>query len=289
MKLLVYSHDAFGLGNIRRMVAICEYLLKALPDLSILVISGSPALHQLRLPAGLDYVKLPCLGRDEAGNLGVRFLNTEVEETVQLRSQLIRTVTAHFQPDAVLVDKKPDGLKGELQATLDDLQRYRPDTRRVLLLRDILDSPEATVAQWQHYNYYATAETHYDQVWIVGSPDIFDAPQQYQFPPALRAKTQFTGYVRRGCGQRSALEVRQSLGLNATDPLVLVTPGGGGDGYHLLTTYLQTLDLLPPHGNLTSLVIGGPEMPDGKRPELLERIAATPQTHWLDYTDDLAS
>jgi predicted glycosyltransferase len=289
MKLLVYSHDAFGLGNIRRMVAICEYLLKALPDLSILVISGSPALHQLRLPAGLDYVKLPCLGRDEAGNLGVRFLKTEVDETVQLRSQLIRTVAAHFQPDAVLVDKKPDGLKGELQATLDDLQRYRPQTRRVLLLRDILDSPEVTVAQWQQHNYYATAETHYDQVWIVGSPDIFDAPTAYQFPPKLRAKTRFTGYVRRGCGQRSALEVRQAMGLSATDPLVLVTPGGGGDGYRLLTTYLETLDLLPPDRNLTSLIIGGPEMPTGQRPGLLARIAALRQTHWLDYTDDLAS
>lgn len=289
MKLLVYSHDAFGLGNIRRMVAICDYLLKALPDLSILVISGSPALHQLRLPPGLDYIKLPCLGRDETGNLGVRFLNTEVEETVQLRSHLIRTVTAHFQPDVLLVDKKPDGLKSELQSTLDDLQRYRPDTRRVLLLRDILDSPEATIAQWQQQNYYTTAETYYDQVWIVGSPDIFDAPIAYQFPPTLRAKTRFTGYVRRGCGQRSALEVRQDLGLSAADPLVLITPGGGGDGHHLLTTYLQALTMLPPEVNLTSLVIGGPELPVDKKPALLQRIAATPRTHWLDYTDDLAS
>ncbi len=289
MKLMVYSHDAFGLGNIRRMVAICDYLLRAMPQLSILVVSGSPALHQLRLPAGLDYVKLPCLGRDETGSLGVRFLNTEVEETVQLRSQLIRTVAAHFQPDVLLVDKKPDGLKGELQATLDDLQRYRPHTRRVLLLRDILDSPEATVAQWQRHHYYATADRHYDQVWIVGSPDIFDAPTAYQFPPALRAKTQFTGYVRRGYGQRSALEVRQSLGLSATDPLVLVTPGGGGDGDRLLTTYLQSLDCLPPTVNLTSLIIGGPELPADKKPALLRQMASTPRTHWLDYTDDLAS
>ncbi|MGF1568660.1 MAG: glycosyltransferase family protein [Nodosilinea sp.] len=289
MKLMVYSHDAFGLGNIRRMVAICEYLLKALPDLSILVVSGSPALHQLRLPTGLDYIKLPCLGRDEAGTLGVRFLNAEVEETVQLRSHLIRTTAAHFQPDVVLVDKKPDGLKGELQATLDDLQRYRPQTRRVLLLRDILDHPEATVAQWQHHRYYEIAQTHYDQVWIVGSPDIFDAPQQYQFPPALRAKTRFTGYVRRGCGLRSPRSVRQALGLSPTTPLVLVTPGGGGDGGHLLTTYLEALDLLPPAMALSSLIIGGPELPADQKPALLERIAGHPQTQWLDYTDDLAS
>ncbi|NCJ07581.1 glycosyltransferase [Synechococcales cyanobacterium C] len=289
MKLMVYSHDAFGLGNIRRMMAICDYLLKALPDLSILVVSGSAALHQLRLPKGLDYIKLPCLGRDEVGTLGVRFLHTEVDETVQLRSQLIRTVAAHFQPDLLLVDKKPDGLKGELQPTLDDLQRYRPEARRVLLLRDILDSPEATVAQWQHHHYYTTAENHYDQVWIVGTPDIFDAPQHYQFPPGLRAKTRFTGYVRRGCGRRSALEMRQSLGLSATDPLVLVTPGGGGDGFRLVNTYLQALAMLPPDQTLTSVIIGGPELPAAQKPMLLRHIETTPRTQWLDFTDDLAS
>ena len=59
MKLMVYSHDAFGLGNIRRMLAICQYLLRTLPNVSILVVSGSPALHTLSLPEGLDYIKLP--------------------------------------------------------------------------------------------------------------------------------------------------------------------------------------------------------------------------------------
>ncbi len=212
MKLMVYSHDAFGLGNIRRMVAICEYLLKALPDLSILVVSGSPALHQLRLPIGLDYIKLPCLGRDEAGTLGVRFLNTEVEETVQLRSHLIRTVAAHFQPDMLLVDKKPDGLKGELQATLDDLQRYRPQTRRVLLLRDILDSPEATVAQWQHHNYSAIAESHYDQVWIVGSPTFSMRRRRTSFP--------------RRCGPRPGLPATCAGAAGSAAPGRCVRPWG---------------------------------------------------------------
>lgn len=26
-KLMVYSHDTFGLGNIRRMLSICKYLI----------------------------------------------------------------------------------------------------------------------------------------------------------------------------------------------------------------------------------------------------------------------
>jgi predicted glycosyltransferase len=228
MKLLVYSHDAFGLGNIRRMVAICDYLLKAIPNLSILVLSGSPALHQLRLPEGLDYIKLPCLGRDEHGNMSVKFLRTELGDALKLRGELIRTATVNFQPDLLLVDKKPNGLWGELQPAVDYIKRHCPQTRLVLLLRDILDSPEATMEQWHRENYYALAETFYDQVWIVGTPDIFDAPRAYQFPPALAAKTRFMGYIRRGGGQRSPAAVRQSLGVVPSDRLVLVTPGGRG-------------------------------------------------------------
>ena len=40
LRLMVYSHDSFGLGNIRRMLAICEHLHASIGGVSILVISG---------------------------------------------------------------------------------------------------------------------------------------------------------------------------------------------------------------------------------------------------------
>ena len=86
MRLLVYSHDAFGLGNIRRMLAICEHLLSEIPDLSILLLSGSPMLQGFRLPKGLDYIKLPCLNRGETGEIAVKYLGMGVEEIVKLLS-----------------------------------------------------------------------------------------------------------------------------------------------------------------------------------------------------------
>ncbi|NJN20867.1 MAG: glycosyltransferase [Leptolyngbya sp. RL_3_1] len=289
MKLLVYSHDAFGLGNIRRMVAICDYLLKAIPNLSILVLSGSPALHQLRLPEGLDYIKLPCLGRDEHGNMSVKFLRTELGDALKLRGELIRTATVNFQPDLLLVDKKPNGLWGELQPAVDYLKRHCPQTRLVLLLRDILDSPEATMEQWHRDNYYALAETFYDQVWIVGTPDIFDAPRAYQFPPALAAKTRFMGYIRRGgraAIARSGAPVPRGFPQRS---LVLVTPGGGGDGFRLVETYLKAQSALTADQRIVSLIVGGPEMPSPQKHALLTHIVAHPQMHWLEFTDDLAS
>lgn len=108
-KILVYSHDAYGLGNISRMLAICNYLLKHIPNLSILLVSGSPMLHDFRLPPGLDYIKLPCLNRG-GGQMAVKYLNADMESILNLRSEIILAAAKNYQPDLVLVDKKPTGI-----------------------------------------------------------------------------------------------------------------------------------------------------------------------------------
>lgn len=286
MRLIVYSHDAFGLGNIRRMLAICQHLIKVYP-VSILVISGSPALHSLRLPQGLDYIKLPCLGRDESGVVSAKYLETNLEESVKLRSDLILSTVKNFQPDLILVDKKPDGLQQELQATLNYIKTHQPQTKLVLLLRDILDRPEATIAQWQRHGYYDTIANLYDQVWVVGVPEIFDVCREYQFPAAIAQKTRFCGYIRREPGLKPRQVLRQELQLQVDDKLVLLTPGGGADGYRLVDTYLKGLETQL--SDWRSLIISGPEMPAHQRQQMQQRIEQLPQVEMLEFTDDLVS
>lgn len=287
MKLMVYSHDAFGLGNIRRMLAICQHLLKTIPDLSILVISGSPALHSLRLPQGLDYIKLPCLGRDCQGQAEVRYLKNRPEEVVTLRSQLILAAATHFQPDVLLVDKKPHGLHHELRDTLDYLSRYRPQTRRVLLLRDILDSPAATVAQWQRSDYYRITQEQYDQIWVVGLREVFDLPQEYHFPLPLSRRVRFCGYLEREPGGIARSAMRQQLSLENSEPLVVVTPGGGRDGFPLLHTYLRGLARQPKP--FKTVMISGPEMSVAERQRLITQTQRLPTVKFMEFSDDLIS
>ncbi|MEO0756940.1 MAG: glycosyltransferase [Cyanobacteria bacterium J06648_16] len=287
MKLMVYSHDAFGLGNIRRMLAICQYLLKTLPQISILVVSGSPALHSLRLPQGLDYIKLPCLGRDMSGQITAKYLKSLPEEMVQLRSHLILTAAAHFQPDLLLVDKKPEGLRNELRETLGYLSRHRPQTKRVLLLRDILDTPATTIHQWQKNNYYHTAQAQYNQIWVVGTQEIFDLPEEYRFPSPLRRKVRFCGYINREMGRVTRPALRHQLGVHPEEPLVIVTPGGGGDGHTLIQTYLTAM-MDHPHPPKT-VIISGPEMPPEQQLQLQAQIEACPSLQLLEFTDDLMS
>lgn len=291
MKLMVYSHDAFGLGNIRRMLTICEYLLRTLPDISILVVSGSPALHTLRLPEGLDYIKLPCLGRDTSGQLGARYLKSMPETLVRLRSHLILTAAAHFEPDVLLVDKKPQGLRNELKATLGYLSRHCPNSKRVLLLRDILDTPTATIQQWQKNNYYQLTQQQYDQVWVVGTPEIFDLPHEYRFPLPLRRKVKFCGYLSRGCGRTPRDILRQQLGVHPKEPLVVVTPGGGGDGQQLIKTYIESVHQQTAAAQPVpqTVIIAGPEMPAEQQQQFQSEIAACDNIQLLEFSDDLIS
>ncbi len=289
MKLLVYSHDAYGLGNIRRMLDICDYLLQAIPNLSILVLSGSPMLQSFRLPQGLDYIKLPCLHRDDEGNLSAKYLKLDMNETVQMRGDLILTAALNFKPDLVLVDKKPYGLKDELKETLETLKDSLPETKWVLLLRDILDHPERTILEWQQLDSYRAIHNFYDQVLVVGTPEVFNPCVEYKFPAEIAAKVKFCGYMRRPQGLKSKDAVRQELKITSGDRCVLVTAGGGEDGYPLIHSYLEGLALLPKDYKLKSIVICGPEMPQVQREDLYRMAEKYPQVEISEFSDDLMS
>jgi predicted glycosyltransferase len=105
---------------------------------------------------------------------------------VRLRANLIKSATIDFAPDVVLVDKKPFGVQDELAGVLEMMSRAAHKPRLVLLLRDILDSAEATRGVWQKNGYYEAVSTYYDEVLVVGSPEIFDLRREYAFPPVRR-------------------------------------------------------------------------------------------------------
>lgn len=287
MRLMVYSHDTFGLGNIRRMLSICEYLLESIPDVSILLVSGSPMLHSFRIPAGLDYIKLPCINRGYSGNLSTKYLGTQVDETVKLRTDIILAATANFKPDLFLVDKKPYGLDRELKPTIDYIKRFLSHTKLVLLLRDILDCPEVTIEEWQKQGYYTAIQWFYDKVLVVGTPEVFDFCQEYKCPPPVASKIQQCGYIRKNF-KENPNDILHKLALEPQEKLVLVTPGGGEDGYQLVNTYLSGLALLPATHHIKSVVIAGPEMPQFHKQALYQIAKQYSHVQICEFTEQLS-
>src|SRR5206468_3771847 len=134
-RILLYSHDTFGLGNIRRTLLLSEALTAAFPGAAVLIVTGSPVIHALRIPEGLDYVKLPCLDRVAAERYEPRFLSDWSSDVKRMRRAILHRAALGFHPDLVIVDKRPAGVDGELLATLPALRRLPSQPRIVLGIR----------------------------------------------------------------------------------------------------------------------------------------------------------
>ena len=242
-RILVYSQDTFGLGNIRRMVRISEELVVVRDgDVSVLLIAGSPMLHAFRLSPRIDYVKLPCLARDVDGASEVKHLDMAFDDAVRMRASLTLSAASDFNSDIVLVDKKPLGVAGELARTLALLSQRATPPSIHLLLRDILDTPETTRAIWQAQGYHDAIERYYDSVIVVGDRDIFDVAEAYAFPPSTTAKLSYAGYLNRAPRDHCP-NLTRTMG---SAPTVLVHAGGGEDGAFLPDATLDALRMAGP-------------------------------------------
>jgi len=284
-KILVYSHDTYGLGNIRRMMAVVEHLVRKSPGVSVLVLSGSPMMHAFRLSQGIDYIKMPCLTRSQDGQYSPKYLSLSYDKVLGLRADLILNTVLEFEPDVIIVDKKPMGVQNELAPMLDVLRKKAARPKLVLLLREILDDPESTISIWERNRYHDVIRELYDSVLVLGSREIFDTASEYNFPPSTVAKLDYCGYIAKQPGRRARAHIRSSLALDDR-PLAMVTAGGGEDGYRLLHTYLSGCGA---GKNLQSLVFVGPEMAVSQQQELRAMASSLPDVRLLEFSDDVMS
>jgi predicted glycosyltransferase len=266
------------------MLAISEHLLETLPDVSVLLVTGSPMVHQFRLRPGLDYIKLPCLSRVANDEYSAKSLGTGIDQLIQLRSGLVLSAARDYNPDVVLIDKKPDGVRHELRPTLRHLLATRPDCRIALVLRDILDTPESTISQWRDRGYESVLREYFHSVLILGSSEVFDAPREYQFSRQLRRATHFAGYLRRPGSPADSACLRTRILQGSEQRLVLVTPGGGEDGFTLVRSYVAGMHFL--HG-VHSVIVCGPEMPQAQRQIIAQLLQERRDVTVSDFTGDM--
>ncbi|HET8706920.1 MAG TPA: hypothetical protein VFM46_11530, partial [Pseudomonadales bacterium] len=67
IRFLHYCHDDYGLGHLRRVLALAKYFTETLPNSEALIVTGSAMAHAFALPPRIDYVKLPAVTRTGNG------------------------------------------------------------------------------------------------------------------------------------------------------------------------------------------------------------------------------
>lgn len=278
-KIVLYSHDTFGMGNIRRTLLLAEEFITSYPGASILIITGSPMIHAFRIPKGIDYIKLPCLDRLEAEEYAPRFLSGCANEVKQTREAILRESILQFNPDLIVVDKRAAGVDGELLPTLHSLHQKGRHTKLVLGVRDILDEPERTRKVLIGNGSFEVIERFYDEVWVYGCKTVFDTVKEYAFPESVVQKTVYCGYLKRPTLSAERLD---------GPPRILVTTGGGGDGGDVIEAYLTGLSTLPRNVALRSTIIFGPQMPHARRAEILHRFDYMADVAFLEFEAEIA-
>lgn len=222
-RFLVYSHDTFGLGHLRRCMALIKSVCARHPEASVLLVTGSPMVHRYGMPQGSDYVKLPALVKVEAEQYEARSLQISGDAIRSLRSSLILHTVRDYRPNVMLVDHSPTGSRGELLPALDWL-RENGGCQRILGMRDILDDPKSVIDLWQRTKVYDVLEKNYDHFVVYGNQEVYDPVRQYALPSSIASRAQFMNYV---CTPDDGMRDPSAAG---SKPMVFVTIGGGDGG-----------------------------------------------------------
>src|SRR5262245_8356381 len=145
-RFLLYSHDSWGLGHLRRSLTLAAGLVETFPAAEILLLTGSPCATLFPTPPRVGLVKMPSVSKGTSGEYVPRSLAGTIASTMQLRRNLILEAYRSFRPTLVLVDHKLIGLQGE---AYEMLRAARADgVQTVLGIRDVIDSPGAVAVEW---------------------------------------------------------------------------------------------------------------------------------------------
>jgi len=266
-RILIYSHDTFGLGHLRRCRTIAHSLVERFKQLSVLILSGSPIIGSFDFRARVDFVRVPGVIKLRSGEYTSLNLHLDVEQTLQLRGSIIRHTAEMFDPDLFIVDKEPAGLRGEVLETLEALKAR--GTRLVLGLRDVMDEPRLLEPEWQRKNVVPALRELYDEIWVYGLPQICDPLEGVSLPLSVRQKMVYTGYLYREVPTHGAPPRLPEI---TRRPYLLVTTGGGGDGEALIEWVLRAYEhdpLLP----YPALLVLGPFMQPERQAEFMDRAS----------------
>ncbi|MFD2263146.1 glycosyltransferase family protein [Lacibacterium aquatile] len=275
-RLLIYSHDSFGLGHLRRCRSIAQSLVQKNPDLNVLILSGLPLIASYMFDERVSFRLVPGIIKTQDGDYQAISKEADIRDVIEARSRVILETAKEFKPDVFLVDKEPLGVRGEVLDTLDYLKTI--GTPVVLGLRDVMDDPVLFAAEWSRKQAVPALEQYFEEVWVYGLKELYEPLRGLKLPNSVKQKLVYTSYLRR---EENAEPLEEPLEIDK--PFLLVTPGGGGDGESMVDWVLRGLEA-DPSIPLRILLVCGPFMNADVRAGFEARASKLPNVTILTFT-----
>lgn len=223
---------------------------------SSLIVTGSTVANGYRLPRRTDTVKLPALTKDAGGDYQPLRMDIGFERLRKMRSALALAAVRAFEPTVAVIDKTPTGLRGEMIPALNALRAG--DCKMVLGLRDIEDSPATVRREWRAARIRDAIRRYYDAILIYGPPSCEDALDCMGWGD-LGIPVHHVGYVSAPMPDSGAADLPKDY--------LLVTLGGGADGFRVLATIVESIRRTPVPCPV--VIVTGPLMADAEMRHLV--------------------
>jgi predicted glycosyltransferase len=275
-RILIYSHDSFGLGHLRRCRSIAHSLVARYKGLSVLILSGSPIIGSFDFKARVDFVRIPGVIKLKDGEYTSLGLHIDLEQTLAMRESIIYHTAASFKPDIFLVDKEPTGLQGEVLSTLEMLQQQ--GCVNVLGLRDVMDEVDALKREWARKKVPPVLDRLYHDIWVYGLKEMGSPVEGLGLPSSTLAKVAYTGYLEREIPN----ERNWTPPIDLDKPFILITAGGGGDGVEMIDWVIRAYEscaTLP----YRAVIVTGPFMQPTEQQEFHERCSTLNNVEILSF------
>ncbi len=279
IRVLMYSHDTFGLGHLRRTRTIAHALVEQHKRLSVLIISGSSIAGAFDFKSRVDFIKIPSVIKLRNGEYTSLSDHIDLSETLAMRRAIIESVAINFHPNLFIVDKEPRGLQGELDLALPRLAEQ--DCEMVLGLREVLDEPGIVRDEWTRHDALRTVIKFYDRIWIYGSKDFYDPLVGVPLPLDVRERVEYMGFL-----ARTVPAVTFPQGRNLPAEFILVTAGGGGDASDLMGQVLAAKEF-DKANRFPFVLVLGPYMSVREKSEIRHRASRLDDVHVLDFDNRL--
>ena len=233
--LILYSHDTFGLGHIRRNRKIARSLVDAFPELDATIITGSGLSGEYASHPRIRFVEIDQVEKQPDGQYRAANGQMSISQVIEARRSVISDFIHKHPADIFIADKEPLGLRGELTDALGHMKAR--GTTLILGLRDVLDEAEKLKKEWKSKGIYGAIDGLYDQIWIYGSEDFYNPLAHLDLPQSVLSRCSYTGYL-----YQPHPEFEQVPVPGLPEEYLLVTAGGGGDGDFLMNAVLNAYE-----------------------------------------------
>ncbi|NJL43307.1 MAG: glycosyl transferase [Pseudanabaena sp. RU_4_16] len=285
-KIMFYCQYLTGMGHLVRSTEIVRQLVK---EFQVCFINGGPTVPGFEIPPEAEIAALPPLWIED-GQLQVAEGFANIDKLKNARKNALIDLFDRFQPDCLITEFFPFGrhkLFFELIPLLEHIQAVSPDTKIVSSVRDIVGRTD--LAQEEGIICQLTSK-YFDLILFHSDPKFQKLAESFSRVRDLNCQIEYTGFVAQPIPENVVLSDFDLVNLKRSQPMILVSIGGGRIGYELLETAIAASAILAERIPHHIQIFTGPFMPEaqflqlqqasvGKSNVTLERFTANLMTY----------